>query len=111
MYLSSLGVVSATSTGLMAGAPWLAVSVTGTLVGRTADKLIQAGMQRMAVRRLMHAVSRLLYTHACTHLCCTHAQYGSALEYHPCASPLFVYGCTVVSSCASASLVYGGAIS
>uniref|UniRef100_A0A7S3VSY5 Major facilitator superfamily (MFS) profile domain-containing protein n=1 Tax=Dunaliella tertiolecta TaxID=3047 RepID=A0A7S3VSY5_DUNTE len=59
LYLASLGVASSTSTGLLAGMPWLAAGLVGAVAGNLADGFIRRGSPRLTVRRGAHAISTL----------------------------------------------------
>ncbi len=60
LYLASLGVASSTSTGLLAGMPWLAAGLVGAVAGNLADGWVQL--------RVLHQFCECLTTRRCTYL-------------------------------------------
>lgn len=63
LYLQSLGSQSATGTGLLAGLPWLAAGLGGTVAGQVSERLMRAGVPRLKVRHYMHVVGAVLCPH------------------------------------------------
>eukprot|EP00798_Chlamydomonas_sp_ICE-L_P012598 gene12598-15824_t len=60
MYMKSLGVASLADAGALSGLPWTAAAIVGAWAGRAADGLItEKGIERLRVRRGMHAVSTI----------------------------------------------------